>query len=134
VVSTPDSDLARVVEHEICVVVGPEIIAGSTRLKAGTAQKLVLNTLSTAAMVRLGKTYGNLMIDGRGRSEKLRARTRRAVELAAGVTADEADEALEAAGGRAKVAVVSLLAGIDVPRARARLERCRGNIRAALAP
>ena len=134
VVSAPESDLARAVQHEICMVLGPEVIAGSTRLKAGTAQKLVLNTLSTAAMVRLGKTYGNLMIDVRAGTEKLRARARRAVELAAGVSADEADNALEAAGGSAKVAVVSLLAGIEAESARARLERCRGNIRAALAP
>lgn len=132
IVSAPDSELARVAEHEICVVVGPEVIAGSTRLKAGTAQKLVLNTLSTAAMVRLGKTYGNLMVDVRPGNEKLRARARRVVELATGASATEADDALEAAGGSAKVAVVSLLAGIDAGTARAKLERSGGSIRLAL--
>ena len=73
-VAVPDSELGRSADHEIAVVVGPEVIAGSTRLKAGTAQKLVLNMISTIAMVRLGKTYGNLMVDVVATNDKLRAR------------------------------------------------------------
>ena len=85
VVSVPDSQLARVAVHEVSVVVGPEVVAGSTRLKAGTAQKLVLNSISTLSMIRLGKTYGDLMVDVASTNEKLRARARRAVSLATGV-------------------------------------------------
>src|SRR4051794_31998713 len=80
-----ESELAGIADHEIAVAVGPEIVAGSTRLKAGTAQKLVLNMLSTIAMIRLGKTFGNLMVDVVATNDKLRARVRRIVRLAAGV-------------------------------------------------
>ena len=85
------------------------MIAGSTRLKAGTAQKLVLNTLSTISMIRLGKTHGNLMVDSTPRTTKLRARARSIVAQATGAATGEVDEALAAAGGDAKVAIVSLL-------------------------
>ncbi len=81
-VAVPESELGRLVDHEIAVVVGPEVIAGSTRLKAGTAQKLVLNMISTIAMVRLGKTYGNLMVDVVATNDKLRARVHRIVAQA----------------------------------------------------
>jgi N-acetylmuramic acid 6-phosphate etherase len=131
-VSVPDSELARLAEHELAVVVGPEFVAGSTRLKAGTAQKLVLNTISTVAMIRLGKTYGDLMVDVRASNRKLAARARRIVRLATGVSDDEAEQALEAADGSAKVAVVALLAGIDADAARERLERSGGHIGSAL--
>lgn len=126
------SELAAAAEHEIAVVVGSEVIAGSTRLKAGTAQKLVLNTISTVAMVRLGKTFGNLMVDVVATNDKLRARVRRIVRLATGVSADVADETLDAAGGDAKVAIVALLADVDVDVARARLEQAGGAVRKAL--
>ncbi|HEX6680503.1 MAG TPA: N-acetylmuramic acid 6-phosphate etherase [Gaiellaceae bacterium] len=132
VVSVPDSELARIAEHEVAVVVGPEIIAGSTRLKAGTAQKLVLNSISTLSMIRLGKTYGDLMVDVASTNEKLRARARRAVSLATGASGDAVDAALAAAGGEAKVAIVSLLGDVDAETARAQLERAGGNIRSAL--
>jgi N-acetylmuramic acid 6-phosphate etherase len=132
VVSAPGSELGRLVDCEIAVVVGPEVIPGSTRLKAGTAQKLVLNTLSTVTMIRLGKTYGNLMVDVAGTNEKLRARARRIVLLATGAPEADVDAALEASGGNAKVAIVSLLAGIDAVDAQARLDRARGRIREAL--
>jgi N-acetylmuramic acid 6-phosphate etherase len=132
VVCAPDAPLAAAAEHAVTVVVGPEVIAGSTRMKAGTAQKLVLNTISTTAMVRLGKTYGNLMVDVVPRNEKLRARARRAVELATGASETEVDAALEAAGGDAKVAIVSLLAAVDAFEARARLERSGGHVRRSL--
>lgn len=132
-VSTPDSPLARAADHEVTVVVGPEVVSGSTRLKAGTAQKLVLNTISTVAMIRLGKTYGDLMVDVRASNEKLEARARRVVREATGVSDDEAREALEAADGSAKVAVVALLAELDADAARTRLEQAGGNIQEALA-
>jgi N-acetylmuramic acid 6-phosphate etherase len=132
VVSSPGSPLAALVHHEIVVVVGPEFLAGSTRLKAGTAQKLVLNTISTVSMVRTGKTFGNLMVDVRATNDKLRARVRRIVEVATGAAPDEVEAALEAAGGEAKVAIVALLAEVDAGTARSRLEAADGRIRAAL--
>lgn len=131
--SVLDSELARAADHELAVVVGPEFVAGSTRLKAGTAQKLVLNQLSTIAMIRLGKTYGDLMVDVTGTNEKLRARSRRTVLLATGASEAEADAALADAGGSAKVAIVSLLAGVGADAARARLEAAGGRVREALA-
>jgi N-acetylmuramic acid 6-phosphate etherase len=132
VVAATHSPLGGIVEHEIAVVVGPEFLAGSTRLKAGTAQKLVLNTISTVAMIRLGKTYGNLMVDVAAANEKLAARVRRIVSTASGVAADDADAALEAADGDARVAIVSLLAGVDAATARRRLDRSDRSIAAAL--
>jgi N-acetylmuramic acid 6-phosphate etherase len=132
VASVLDSELARAADHELAVVVGPEFVAGSTRLKAGTAQKLVLNTLSTVAMIRLGKTYGDLMVDVRTSNEKLAARARRIVRDAAGVSDEEAGAALAEAGGSAKVAIVALVGGIDAATARERLESAGGVIRSAL--
>jgi N-acetylmuramic acid 6-phosphate etherase len=126
------SDLGLAVEHEVAVEVGPEVIAGSTRMKAGTAQKLVLNTISTIAMVQLGKTFGNLMVEVQASNEKLRARARRAVALATGSTDEQVDEALAAAGGEVKVAIVSLAAGVDAEAARARLTEAGGAVRQAL--
>jgi N-acetylmuramic acid 6-phosphate etherase len=132
VVAARDSQLGRLADHELAAVVGPEFVAGSTRLKAGTAQKLVLNTISTVAMIRLGKTYGDLMVDVRTSNEKLAARARRIVRAATGVSEDRAAQALTDAGGSAKVAIVVLLAGIDAATARERLERAGGSIRSAL--
>lgn len=132
VVAAHGSELSPVVDHELAVVVGPEVIAGSTRLKAGTAQKLVLNTISTVAMIRLGKTYGDLMVDVRASNAKLAARARRIVRVATGVSEEDAETALAAADGSAKVAVVALLKEIDTGEARARLERAGGNIGSAL--
>jgi N-acetylmuramic acid 6-phosphate etherase len=132
VVSTPDSPLARIVDREIPVLVGPELIAGSTRLKAGTAQKLVLNTISTVSMIRLGKVFDNLMVDVSTANEKLRDRARRIVETVAGVGSDEADAALAAAGGSAKVAIVCLLEGLGAEAARERLTAAGGDLRTAL--
>ena len=126
------SALGELAEHEVALDVGPEIVSGSTRLKAGTAQKLALNSISTVAFVKLGKTFGNLMIDVRTSNEKLRARAKRAVALATGATDEAAGEAIAAASGDAKVAVVWLAAGVDAKEARARLEAARGNVRKAL--
>jgi N-acetylmuramic acid 6-phosphate etherase len=132
VVSVPASELEAAVEHPIVVVVGPEFLAGSTRLKAGTAQKLVLNMLSTISMIRLGKTFGNLMVDVAATNEKLRARVRRIVRAATGAEPGEVDDALAAADGDAKVAIVSLLAEVDADEARARLGGADQSIRQAL--
>jgi N-acetylmuramic acid 6-phosphate etherase len=132
VVSTPGSALARACAQEIRVVVGPEFVSGSTRLKAGTAQKLVLNMLSTISMIRLGKTFGNLMVDVNATNAKLRERVRAIVRTATGAPAERADAALAAAGGSAKIAIVSLLAGLDADSARARLESASDNVRAAV--
>jgi N-acetylmuramic acid 6-phosphate etherase len=132
VVSVRESALARAAEHEIAVVVGPEVIAGSTRLKAGTAQKLVLNMISTLVMVRLGKTFGDLMVDVVAANAKLNARVARIVRYATGADERQAGEALRAADGDAKVAIVSILAGVDADTARARLEAGGGAVRGAL--
>jgi N-acetylmuramic acid 6-phosphate etherase len=127
------SELGIRADHELAVVAGPEVIAGSTRMKAGTAQKLVLNMLSTITMVRLGKTFGNLMVDVEPANEKLRARARTAVALATAAPADEVDAVFDAADGDPKVAIVSLLAGVEADVARARLEAAGGMVREALA-
>jgi N-acetylmuramic acid 6-phosphate etherase len=132
VTSVRGSELARVADHEITIVVGPEVIAGSTRLKAGTAQKLVLNMLSTISMIRTGKTFGNLMVDVYATNEKLHARVHRIVRQATGADDDQVERALAATGGDAKVAIVSPLAGVDVEEARDRLARTGGAIREAL--
>ncbi|MEU9452152.1 N-acetylmuramic acid 6-phosphate etherase [Streptomyces sp. NPDC048277] len=126
------SALAAAAEHGIEVVVGPELLTGSTRLKAGTAQKLVLNMLSTITMIRLGKTYGNLMVDVRASNDKLRARSRRIVALATGAGDEEIENALTATGGEVKNAVLVILAGVDGPSAARLLEESGGHLRAAL--
>jgi N-acetylmuramic acid 6-phosphate etherase len=132
VVSAPDSQLGALADHEIAVVVGPEFLAGSTRLKAGTAQKLVLNTISTISMIRLGKTYGNLMVDVVAANEKIRERVRRIVGAVTGAPSDEIDAALDAAAGDARIAIVSILASVDSETAKARLERSGRSIADAL--
>jgi N-acetylmuramic acid 6-phosphate etherase len=131
VASARGSRAAALAEHEVAVVVGPEVIAGSTRLKAGTAQKLVLNTISTVTMIRLGRTYGGLMVGVIPGNEKLRERARRNVVLASGASEERVDEALQAAAGDARVALVSLLAGVDADSARSRLEASDGSVRKA---
>ncbi|MDH6628878.1 N-acetylmuramic acid 6-phosphate etherase [Streptomyces sp. LBL] len=128
-----DSALAAAAEHGIEIVVGPELLTGSTRLKAGTAQKLVLNMLSTITMIRLGKTYGNLMVDVRASNDKLRARSRRIVALATGAPDDEIERALAATDGEVKHAILTILAGLDGPTAARLLESSGGHLRAALA-
>ena len=132
IVSVPSSELAAICDHEIAVVVGPEFLAGSTRLKAGTAQKLVLNAISTISMIRLGKTYGNLMVDVVAANEKLRERVRRIVGEATGVPAADIDAALEAAEGDTRVAILSVLANIDAESARVRLDESGRSIGRAL--
>lgn len=124
--------VAAAAEIVICPRTGPEVITGSTRLKAGTAQKLVLNMISTAAMIRTGHTYGNLMVDVQARNNKLRARARRIVIQATGASEDEAARALSAAGGEVKTAIVTLLAGVSAAQAQERLAAASGVVRQAL--
>jgi len=126
------SSLEAACDLAIIPVVGPEVVAGSTRLKAGTAQKLVLNMLSTLAMVRLGKVYGNLMVDLRATNAKLHARAARIVAAAASAGEEQAVAALGRAGGRAPVAIVMLRLGLDPGAAAERLERADGSLRRAL--
>lgn len=129
----PGSPLAAAADHGIEIVVGPELLTGSTRLKSGTAQKLVLNMLSTITMIRLGKTYGNLMVDVRASNDKLRARSHRIVALATGAGDKEIEEALAATDGEVKNAILTLLAGVDGPTAARLLAESDGHLRAALA-
>jgi N-acetylmuramic acid 6-phosphate (MurNAc-6-P) etherase len=108
------------------------VLAGSTRLTAGTTQKVVLNALSTAAMIHLGKAYGPRMVDVRATNEKLRRRALRIVAEAAAVDETAARRALDEAGGHAKTAIVALLAGVGAEEARERLARAGGFARAAI--
>ncbi|MET7611191.1 N-acetylmuramic acid 6-phosphate etherase [Streptomyces seoulensis] len=128
-----ESALAAAAEHGIEVVVGPELLTGSTRLKAGTAQKLVLNMLSTITMIRLGKTYGNLMVDVRASNAKLRARSRRIVAQATGAPDADIERALTEADGEVKTAILIILAGVDGSTATRLLEESDGRLRTALA-
>ncbi len=128
----PASPLARAVEVVIAPLVGPEVIAGSSRMKAGTAQKMVLNMLSTATMIRLGKVYGNLMVDVQPSNAKLRRRAVRILQEAAGVDEETAHRALEATGYEVKPALVMLLAGVDAGEARQRLAAAGGFVRRAI--
>jgi N-acetylmuramic acid 6-phosphate etherase len=129
-----DADLIPHVDLAITPVVGPEILTGSTRLKAGTATKLVLNMLSTGAMVRLGKAFGNLMVDLRATNNKLRARTNRIVRQLTGLTREQAADLLDRCGRELKTALVTHLAAVTPEEARARLQAADGQVRRALAP
>lgn len=132
VACTSNSALSDIVDVMIAPVVGPEVITGSTRLKSGTAQKLVLNTLSTGVMVRLGKTYGNLMVDLHPSNSKLRRRAVGIVSAAAAVDEAHAEALLSAANGEVKTAIVAGRLGVDADEARRRLDRAAGVVRAAL--
>ncbi len=127
-----DSEVARAADLAITPVVGPEVLSGSTRLKAGTATKLVLNMLTTGAMVRLGKTFGNLMVDLRATNTKLRARTNRIVRHLAGLSAEEAARLLADCGGELKTALVAQLARVTPTESRERLSASGGQVRHAL--
>jgi N-acetylmuramic acid 6-phosphate etherase len=126
------SSLETACDLAIIPLVGPEVLGGSTRLKAGTAQKLVLNMLSTLAMVHLGKIYGNLMVGLRATNAKLRRRAARIVAAAASAGEDQADAALGRAGGRVPVAIVMLRLGLDARAASERLDLAGGSLRRAL--
>lgn len=127
-----DSQLATRSDITITVVVGPEVISGSTRLKAGTATKMVLNILTTGAMVLLGKTYGNLMVDLRATNEKLTVRTKRIVTMLTDLPASEAERLLTQCDGELKTAVVAQRRGVSPAEARVLLTRAGGHLRRAL--
>jgi N-acetylmuramic acid 6-phosphate etherase/N-acetylglucosamine-6-phosphate deacetylase len=127
-----NTPLAQNVDRPIEVVVGPELIAGSTRMNSGTAQKIVLNVLSTATMVRLGKTYGNLMVDLRPTNEKLRDRSARIVARITDATLEEAHSALEASGWKTKVAAAMIVGHVDAGEAAQRLTLYEGQLRPTL--
>jgi N-acetylmuramic acid 6-phosphate etherase len=129
---TPRSKLSAAVEIAIEPLPGPEIIAGSTRMKAGTATKLVLNMISTGVMIRLGYVYGNLMVNVQASNEKLRDRARRIVARAAGVDAERAAGLLEAAGGSVRAAILMHRRGLDRRGAEALLDDSGGRLSEAL--
>jgi N-acetylmuramic acid 6-phosphate etherase len=128
----PGTELQTFVDLTISPGVGAEVIAGSTRLKAGTATKLVLNMLTTGAMVRIGKTYGNLMIDVQTGSEKLKDRARRIVNIVTGLDYDEADRLLKSAQWNVKAAIVMQKTGLPFTKAQARLRKAHDSMREAL--
>src|SRR5213596_2162306 len=128
----PRTELQTFVDLTITPAVGPEIIAGSTRLKAGTATKMVLNMLTTAAMVRIGKTYGNLMVDVQMGSEKLKDRARRIITIVTGLDYDEADGLLRRAHWNVKAAIVMQKSGLTYNRAVSRLRRAHDFVRDAI--
>ncbi|HXF82423.1 MAG TPA: N-acetylmuramic acid 6-phosphate etherase, partial [bacterium] len=132
VCANPGTPITALADIAIVAETGPEILTGSTRMKAGTAQKMILNMISTAAMVRLGKVYSNLMVDLAPVNEKLRERARRIVAAAAGVSPAQAAGALEAAGGRVKTAIVMAVRGCTAEEADAALARAGGHVRRVL--
>jgi N-acetylmuramic acid 6-phosphate etherase len=132
VTCSPGSELETFVDLVIAPAVGPEVIAGSTRLKAGTATKMVLNMLTTIAMVRTGKTYGNLMVDVQTGSEKLRDRARRIIHIVTGLDYDEADRLLRKARWNVKAAIVMQKANLGYAEAVARLRGSSDSVREAI--
>lgn len=129
----PGSAVGKEARLAIEVAPGPECLTGSTRLKAGTAQKLILNMISTATMVGCGKAYSNLMVDVMQTNEKLVVRAQNIVMEATGVSRDSAKEAIAQAGGSCKLAVTMILSDCTVEEAKERLERCGGSVRQAIA-
>lgn len=132
VTCNPRDSFTLKVDAAICVVVGPEAIMGSTRMKSGTAQKLVLNMITTATMVRMGKVYHNMMVDLQMSAEKLVERSKRTVMMVTGLDYDAATEALRAAGGHVKTALVMVLGGLPANEARRRLAKADGFVRQAI--
>jgi N-acetylmuramic acid 6-phosphate etherase len=132
VTCNPNSPLMTTAQIGICPVVGPEALTGSTRMKSGTAQKLVLNMLSTASMIRLGKTYENLMVDVNASNEKLRARAIRIVMQATHCERNVAEKALKSADNRAKLAILMILTGLPADQAEALLTEKHGFLRRAV--
>ena len=124
--------LAKAVDISICTVVGPEVVMGSTRMKSGTAQKLVLNMITTAAMIRLGKVYENMMIDLQMTNLKLKERAKKIVMTITGASYDTAATTLDAAHGHVKSALVMIKAGVTYNEAQARLKQADGFVRAAI--
>src|SRR5438067_5320320 len=132
VVCNGNSELGRAAEIEIVAEVGPEVVSGSTRMKAGTAQKLILNLISTGAMARLGYVYGNLMVNVTMRNEKLAERAATVLQRAAGVDRDTAIAILEKSGRSVPVSLIMLKTGVGKAEAQRRLKRANGNVRQAI--
>jgi N-acetylmuramic acid 6-phosphate etherase len=132
VVAVADSPMAKMADVAICVPVGPEIITGSTRMKAGTAQKLILNMISTAAMIRLGMTYSNWMINVSMTNKKLKERGVQILREILSVNTEEAQTLSEACGGQLKLAVIMGMLGCDRKEAEQRLAEGKGNLRKVL--
>ena len=130
--TNPRDSLTVDVDVAICPVVGPEAVMGSTRMKSGTAQKLVLNMITTASMIRMGKVYENMMVDLMATSRKLVERSRRTVMIVTGLDYDAASRAIEAADGQVKTAIVMARVGVDREEARRRLQAAGGRVRTAL--
>lgn len=128
----PNSAVGKAADIEICAAVGPEVLTGSTRMKSGTAQKLILNMLSTASMIRMGKTYQNLMVDVSASNEKLYARALLIVMQATDCDEDTASQALKEAGNEAKVAIMMILTGSSAPEALGLLQQHHGFLRKAV--
>ena len=128
----PGSELQNFVDLQIAPAVGPEIVAGSTRLKAGTATKMVLNMLTTISMIKVGKTYGNLMVDLRSGSEKLKDRARRILVMVTDITYEEADALLRRAKWNVKAAIVMQKASLTLPQALKRLKKADDSVREAI--
>ena len=131
-VCSPNSPMSKEAILTICPLPGPEVITGSTRLKAGTAQKLVLNMLSTGIMIKLGKVYGNLMVDVQATNQKLAERSKLIVMEATGCSRAEAEAALDSTEGSAKLAIFLLLSGLDVQTAKQKLKAADGYVAKAL--
>ena len=129
VVCNPGSAMAAEADIALEPGVGPEVVTGSTRMKAGTAQKMILNMLSTGAMIRLGKVYGNLMVDVQATNEKLRVRSESIVMQATGVSREAAQKRLSEADGQVKLAIAMELTGLDAATALARLQAAKGRLR-----
>ena len=127
-----DTEIAKHCDYPIELSAGPEVVTGSTRLKSGTCQKIVLNMISTATMIGVGKVYGNLMVDVRATNEKLVERCRRIVMEATGCDHDKADEVLNETGNDCKTAIVMILLGISKEEAKEKLAQSEGMIREAL--
>lgn len=132
VTANPPQGLPVAVDVAICPIVGPEVIMGSTRMKAGTAQKMVLNMLTTATMVQIGKVFENLMVDLTATSEKLRERSKRILMIAAGLSYEDAAALLARASGSVKLALVMQRAGLSADQARERLSKAEGRVRGAI--
>ncbi len=128
----PGSELQTFVDVQIAPAVGPEVIAGSTRLKAGTATKMVLNMLTTIAMIKVGKTYGNLMVDVQTGSEKLKDRARRIITIVTGIDYDATDALLKRARWNVKAAIVMQKTGLTLPQALQRLKKADDSVRDAI--
>jgi N-acetylmuramic acid 6-phosphate etherase len=132
VTTNPRREFDLTVDVAICPEVGPEALMGSTRMKSGTAQKLVLNMITTASMVKLGKVFENMMVDLQLTNRKLVERSKRIVMMATGCDYDAAHDVLEKAGGHVKTAIVMILAGVTAGEARARIARADGFVRGAI--